>query len=75
MALPDRCVDDASRVKSIKELIRDLDSSVSGKQDSSVYNRHFRCECYHRIFCFNQDGEVQAALLRHGNMVSSHDWR
>ena len=40
-----------------------------------MHNGSFRCEGYHRIFCFNQDGEVQAALLRHGNMVSSHDWR
>ena len=27
------------------------------------------------MFCFNQDADVQAALLRHGNVASSHDWR
>ena len=30
---------------------------------------------YHPIFCFNQDGDVEAALLRHGNVASAHDWR
>ena len=39
-----------------------------------MYNGSFRCECYHRIFCFNQDGKVQAGLLRHGNVAGSHDW-
>ena len=33
----------------------------------------FRCECYHPIFCFNQDGKMEAALLRHGNVASSYD--
>ena len=53
-------------------------SSVSqtyGQQDGSAYNGYFRCECYHHIFCFNQNGDVEAALLRNGNVVSAHDWR
>ena len=27
------------------------------------------------MFCFNQDGDVEAALLRNGNVASAHDWR
>ena len=74
MALPGRGIDDVPRAKAIKKLILDLDNSV-GQQEGSVYNGSFRCECYHRIFCFNQDGQVQAGLLRHGNIAGSHDWR
>ena len=74
MALPGRGIDDVLRAKAIKKLILDLDNSV-GQQEGSVYNGSFRCECYHRIFCFNQDGQVQAGLLRHGNVSGSHDWR
>ena len=27
------------------------------------------------MFCFNQDADVQAALLHHGNVAGFHDWR
>ena len=67
-----------SRVKPIKKLILDLDRWVSetcSQQEGSAYNGYFRCEGYHRIFFFNQDGDVEAALLCHGNMASAHDWR
>ena len=67
-----------ARLNRSKKLILDLDSSVSetyGQQEGSAYNGYFRCECYHPVFCFNQDGDVEAALLRNGNVASAHDWR
>jgi len=78
MALPGKWIDGVRQAKPIKKLILDLDSSVSetyGQQEGSAYNGYFRCECYHPIFCFDQDGDVEAALLRHGNVASAHDWR
>ena len=62
----------------MRTLILDLGSSVSetyGDQEGSVYNGHFGCECYHPLFCFNQFGDVERALLRNGNVASADDWR
>ncbi len=78
MALPGQLVDGVGQTNPLKMLIVDLDSSVSetyGQQEGAAYNGYFRCECYHPIFCFNQDSDVEAALLRHGNVASAHDWR
>ena len=64
--------------KPIREIILDLDSSVSetyGEQEGSAYNGHFRCTCYHPLFCFNQFGDLERALLRNGNVHSADDWR
>ncbi len=61
----------------LKELILDMDSSVSptyGNQDGSKYNGHFGCSCYHPLFCFNQYGDLLGSLLREGNVYSSTDW-
>ena len=61
----------------IKQLILDMDSSVSathGEQEGSRYNGHFGCDCYHPLFIFNQDGDVERALLRPGNVASADDW-
>ena len=77
MAMPGQWVDRVRQAKPIQKLILDLDSSVSetyGQQEGSAYNGHFGCECYHRLFCFNQDGDVERAHLRHGNVASAHDW-
>ena len=55
-----------------------MDSSVSetyGQQEGTSYNGHFGCECYHPLFLFNQDGDVERALLRAGNVASADDWR
>ena len=38
-------------------IILDVDSSESptyGEQESSAYNGHFGCTCYHPLFCFDQ---------------------
>ena len=62
----------------MRELILDMDSSVSetyGEQEGTAYNGHFDCTCYHPLFCFNQFGDVERALLREGNVHSAKDWR
>jgi hypothetical protein len=62
----------------IDRIILDLDSSVSethGQQEGSAYNGYFECTCYHPLFCFNQFGDLERALLRNGNVASAHDWR
>jgi hypothetical protein len=41
----------------MRELILDMDSSVSetyGEEEGTAYNGHFACTCYHPLFCFNQ---------------------
>ena len=46
----------------IRKLILDMDSSVSptyGQQEGTAYNGHFGCDCYHPLFIFNQDGDVE----------------
>jgi len=37
-------------------------------------NNPARCTCYHPLFCFNQFGEVERAMLREGNVHSADDW-
>ncbi len=64
----------AHRYKPLKQLILDLDSSVSesyGKQESTAYNGHFECTCYHPLFLFNQLGDVERCMLRRGNHASA----
>jgi hypothetical protein len=59
-------------------IILDMDSSVSethGHQEGSAYNGYFECTCYHPMFCFNQGGDLERALLRNGNVHSADDWR
>ena len=62
----------------MRELILDMDSSVSetyGEQEGTAYNGHFGCTCYHPLFCFNQFGDVEQSLLREGNVHSAKVWR
>jgi hypothetical protein len=78
MNMPGQWVDLIQQRRPIKKLILDMDSSVSetyGKQEGTAYNGHFACECYHPLFIFNQDGDVERALLRNGNVASADDWR
>jgi len=61
-----------------KHVVLDMDSSESpthGQQEGSAYNGHFGRTCYHPLFCFNQDGDVERAMLRLGNVHSADDWR
>ena len=58
-------------------LVLDIDSSVSptyGAQEGTAYNGHFACTCYHPLFVFNQDGDLERCALRPGNVHSAHGW-
>jgi len=80
-ALADLCgrwVSEANRRSQMKELILDMDSSESpthGQQEGSAWNGHFECTCYHPLFCFNQFGDLERAMLREGNVHSADNWR
>jgi hypothetical protein len=61
-----------------RRIILDLDiseSPVHGEQEDSSYNGHFECVCYHPLFCFNQYGDCEGAMLRPGHVHSAHDWK
>ncbi len=77
MNLPGVWIDRVHRRKPLmKNIILDMDSSVSptyGHQEGSAYNGYFECTCYHPLFCFNQYGDLERALLRHGNVHSADD--
>ena len=78
MNLPGQWVDRICHRRPTGKLILDMDSSVSptyGQQEGTAYNGHFGCECYHPLFLFNQDGDIERALLRRGNVASADDWR
>ena len=51
------------------------ESPVHGEQEGTAYNGHFRCTCYHPLFCFNQFGDCEGAMLRPGNVHSADGWR
>ena len=78
MDLSGRWIDRVGRRKPMKKLVLDLDSSVSpthGHQEGSAFNGYFGCTCYHPLFCFNQHGDLERALLREGNVHTAEDWR
>ena len=78
MNLSGQWIDQVLRRRPLKELILDMDSSVSetyGQQQGTAYNGHFECLCYHPLFLFNQFGDSEIALLRRGNKVSAKYWR
>jgi len=71
-------IDRLRKRKPMRDLILDMDSSVSetyGEQEGTAYNGHFGCTCYHPLFCFNQFGDVERTLLRDGHVHSAKDWR
>src|ERR1700678_2855565 len=76
--LSGKWIDRLRERRPMRELILDMDSSVSethGQQEGSAYNGHFECTCYHPLFCFNQFGDVEGAMLREGHVHSAKDWR
>ena len=78
MNLSGRWIDNVHRRLPLKELILDMDSSVSetyGRQQGTAYNGHFECLCYHPLFLFNQFGDLEYAMLRRGNKASAKYWR
>ena len=61
-----------------KKIILDIDSSespVHGNQEGSAYNGHFESTCYHPLFCFNNFGDCEGAVLRPGNVHSAKGWK
>ena len=78
MDLSGEWIDKVQQRKPPKQLILDLDSSVSetyGEQEGTAYNGHFECTCYHPLFLFNQSGDLERAMLRRGNHASAKFWR
>jgi hypothetical protein len=78
MELSGRWIDRANARAEQKKIVLDMDSSESpvyGQQEGSAYNGYFGCDCYHPLFCFNQFGDLERALLRNGNVHSAEDWR
>jgi len=78
MNLSGHWIDTVHERKPLKTLILDMDSSVSetyGSQEGTAYNGHFECMCYHPLFLFNQDGDLERAMLRRGNHASAKFWR
>ena len=71
-------VDGAMAHTKHRRIILDMDSSESpvyGEQEGATYNGHFECVCYHPLFCFNQFGDCEGAMLRPGNVHSAQDWQ
>lgn len=71
-------VSKAMRATCTKKVILDMDSSespVHGSQEGSEYNGHFLSRCYHPLFCFNQFGDCEGAMLRPDNVHSADNWR
>jgi len=78
MSLSGQWIDKVHQRQPLKQLILDMDSSVSetyGDQEGTAYNGHFECTCYHPLFLFNQFGDLEYAMLRRGNQASAKFWR
>lgn len=78
MKLSGKWIDQVHKRTPLRELILDMDSSVSetyGDQEGAAYNGHFECMCYHPLFLFNQFGDLEWAMLRRGNHHSAKFWR
>lgn len=61
-----------------QRLILDMDSSesrVHGQQEGAKHNGHYGTVCYHPLFCLNQFGDCEGAVLREGNVSSAEGWR
>src|SRR2546428_460523 len=76
--LSGRWIDGVQARRAATALVLHIDSSVSptyGAQEGTAYNGHFACTCYHPLFVFNQDGDLERCALRPGNVHSAHGWR
>jgi len=70
--LSGRWIDRVQGQRARTTLVLDIDSSVSptyGAQEGTAYNGHFACTCYHPLFVFNQDGDLERCALRPGNVT------
>ena len=76
--LPGLWIDAVHKRRPPRVIVLDMDSSESptyGEQESSAYNGHFGCTCYHPLFVFNQLGDLEWCALRSGNVHSADGWR
>jgi hypothetical protein len=76
--LSGKWIDRVMKARKLTRIVLDMDSSVSetyGRQEGSAYNGHFGCTWYHPLFCFNQVGDLEGAVLREGNVHSAKDWK
>ena len=70
-------VSKAASLSKAKKVILDIDSSespVHGNKEGSAYNGHFESTCYHPLFCLNNYGDCEGAVLRPGNVHSADGW-
>jgi Transposase DDE domain group 1 len=77
-ALNSGWVSKAVSLSKARKVILDIDSSESpvyGSQEGSAYNGFFESTCYHPLFCFNNYGDCEEAVLRPGNVHSADGWR
>src|SRR5262245_36908609 len=73
--LSGRWIDRVQARRARTALVLDIDSSVSPTYGAQEGNGHFACTCYHPLFVFNQDGDLERCALRAGNVHSAHGWR
>jgi hypothetical protein len=76
--LPGRWIDKVHQRRPPKRVVHDMDSSESptyGEQESSGYNGHFGCTCYHRCSCSTSSVIRSAVRCRPGNVHSAEGWR
>ncbi|MFO7957538.1 MAG: IS1380 family transposase [Candidatus Brocadiia bacterium] len=75
--LPGARVQRVQRQDPIDRIVLDMDRSgspTSGNQEGTAYSGHLGAECYHPLFCFNQCGDLEGAILRPGNIHNAEDW-
>ncbi len=71
-------VSKAVSLSKTKKMILDIDSSespVHGSLEGSAHNGFFESTCYHPLFCFNNYGDCEGAVLRPGNVHSAKGWK
>lgn len=51
------------------------ESPVHGEQEGSAYSGHLKNNCFHPLFCFNQFGDCEGAMLRLGDFHSADSWK
>ena len=76
--MPGQWIDAVHDRQGLNYITLDMDSSVSpthGAQEGTAWNGHFRCNCYHPLFIFNQFGHLERCALRKGNVHSADDWK
>ena len=74
---PGRWIDAVRDRRPPKSIMLDMDSCknpVHGEEEGAASNGHFRSNCLHPSFVFNQFGDPERCALRHGNVHSAEGW-